>query len=246
MSPLPGLTPEALTHLGQEAWELFDVLDDVQFWVKDLHGAYVWVNRGFLINYSLDERSQVIGRTDFDLSPSHLADQYRLDDLRVLKGERIHRRLELVGRFDHTAVWSRTTKLPRHDAQGHICGSIGLTHAPLGAALEEGSPDFALARPLAYLRQHYAEPITNTTLAQLAGNSLRAFERRFTSTMHATPQQYLRRLRIRLACRILVTTNLPLGEIALDHGFCDQSHFTREFHRETGLTPGDYRARYSS
>jgi AraC-like DNA-binding protein len=35
-------------------------------------------------------------------------------------------------------------------------------------------------------------------------------------------------------------------EIAVSHGFYDQSHFVREFRRETGLTPGEYRARYAT
>jgi AraC family transcriptional regulator len=37
----------------------------------------------------------------------------------------------------------------------------------------------------------------------------------------------------------------PLAEIASEAGFCDQAHFTRTFHKLTGLTPGQYRARYS-
>ena len=108
----------ALSSSGREVWELFDFLDDVQFWVKNRHGVYLWVSRGFLMNYSLDERNQVVGSTDFDLSPPHLANQYQQDDERVLAGERIINRVELVGRFDHTAVWSHTTKLPLHDKAG--------------------------------------------------------------------------------------------------------------------------------
>ena len=47
-----------------------------------------WVNRAFLINYTIDhggERTSldsrdVLGKTDYDLSPAFLADQFRLDD----------------------------------------------------------------------------------------------------------------------------------------------------------------------
>ena len=35
-------------------------------------------------------------------------------------------------------------------------------------------------------------------------------------------------------------------EIALNHEFCDQSQITREFHRETSLTPHEYRKRYTT
>ncbi|HYF35609.1 MAG TPA: AraC family transcriptional regulator [Prosthecobacter sp.] len=229
-----------------EAWELFDFLGDVQFWVKDRRGVYLWVNRGFLMNYSLDDRAQVIGRTDFDLSPAHLADQYRLDDERVLAGERIINRVELVGRFDHTAAWSHTTKLPLHDKRGRITGSVGITHPAPASKVLPDSADAALAKAIAYIRRHHHQPIDNPHLAKLAGLSLRAFERRFVKAMHSTPQQYVRRLRVRLACRALVATSAPLADIAFDHGFCDQSHFTREFRRETGLTPREYRAHYTA
>lgn len=238
------LSNAALSTSGKEVWELFDFLEDVQFWVKDLRGVYQWVNRGFLMNYSLDERRQVIGRTDFDLSPTHLADQYRLDDERVLGGERIINRVELVGRFDHTAAWCHTTKLPLHDKGGRITGSVGITHFAPASAGQADSADASLAKVIAYIRQNQHRSIENASLAKLAGCSLRAFERRFARVMHATPQQYVRRMRVRLACRALVSGSETLAEIALNHGFCDQSHFTREFHRETGATPREYRERY--
>src|SRR6516165_700794 len=62
---------------------LFDSVDDVVVWIKDRGGRYCWVNRAFLINSSLDERRDrtdpdardVLGKTDYDLSPAFLADQ---------------------------------------------------------------------------------------------------------------------------------------------------------------------------
>lgn len=50
------------------------------------------------------------------------------------------------------------------------------------------------------------------------------------------------RSRIRFAIRKLAETDLPLAEVALAAGFCDQSHFTRVFKRETGKTPAAARA----
>ena len=68
-------------------------------------------------------------------------------------------------------------------------------------------------------------------------------ERRFREAFHLAPQQYLRRLRIRLACHPLVYSERTLAEIATAHGFCDQSHFNRTFKRFTGMAPGQYRSR---
>jgi transcriptional regulator GlxA family with amidase domain len=93
------------------------------------------------------------------------------------------------------------------------------------------------------MRRNFAEPLSNSLLARIAGRSVRAFERMFRRQMQATPQQFLRRLRLRLACRELTTSRRSLAALAADHGFCDQSHFVREFRREFGLPPGEYRKR---
>ena len=87
---------------------LLDTFEGVQCWIKDRNGRYRWVNRGFLMNYAVERLEDVIGRTDHDLSPAHLADQYRLDDERVLRGEPVAGRIERVGRFDRTEAWAES------------------------------------------------------------------------------------------------------------------------------------------
>src|SRR5258708_34857327 len=99
---------------------LFDFLEDVLAWVKDRDGRYLWVNRAFLINYAfehpnLDVEScerQVLGKTDYDLSPAFLADQFRLDDEYALAGNRIVNRIERVGEWGGVTGWNVTKKMP--------------------------------------------------------------------------------------------------------------------------------------
>ena len=74
--------------------------------------------------------------------------------------------------------------------------------------------------------------------------SLRAFERQFLASFRLPPQKYLRKLRLRIACRALIYTNEALSEVSLNCGFADQSHFTREFRRQFGRTPREYREHY--
>jgi AraC-like DNA-binding protein len=197
-----------------------------------------------LANYFLQHRDQVTGRTDHDLSPSHLADQYVQDDKRVLAGEPVENRIELVGRFDHTALWCQTTKRCLLDSKGSVIGTLGITRPARDSALERSLPESALAHVLLHMRQHFSEQLTNPTLAAICGRSVRAFERLFSHSMGMPPQQYLRRLRIRLAAQALLQKSDTMMQIALSHGFYDQSHFVREFRRETGLTPRRYQALY--
>jgi AraC-like DNA-binding protein len=223
---------------------LFDFLEDVRAWVKDKQGRYYWVNRAFLMSREAVngrvEKEEVLGRTDYDLSPEFLADQFRLDDEQVLKGEVIVNRIEMVILPDGRAAWHLTNKIPLRRKSGKVIGTAGTTR-PLNP-LVDLEPE--LGRVLAHMGEHYSEPLSNKDMAKMAGMSLRAFERKFQGEFHATPQHYLRRLRLRMASRALVNTNQPISQVAQSCGFSDQSHFTREFRSHFGSTPREYRLRY--
>jgi AraC-like DNA-binding protein/mannose-6-phosphate isomerase-like protein (cupin superfamily) len=65
----------------------------------------------------------------------------------------------------------------------------------------------------------------------------RVFRHHFGMSMGA----YARRLRLEWAAQQLSQTSDPLSRIACRAGFADQSHFTREFRRYSGVTPRQYR-----
>lgn len=233
--------------------ELFDCLEDVLAWVKDPQGRYLWVNRAFLLDYALehpdlDQRfceEHILGKTDYDLSSAFLADQFRLDDEHALAGNRIVDRIERVGEIQGVAGWNVTNKIPLYDAAGKIMGTAGISRALNKPASPPGvAAGFGLA--LEYIRDHYQRPITNQQLASVSRMSLRAFERQFLASFHLTPQKYLRKMRLRIASRALIYTNESLSELALNCGFADQSHFTREFRRQFGRTPREYREHYKA
>src|SRR5687768_16340114 len=110
----------ALPPEARQIAELFESLEDVQFWIKNRAHRYLHVNRAFLLNYDLAEQGHVLGKTDFDLSPAFLADQFIADDEQVLAGHRVVNRIELVGGADQAPHWNVTNKLPLRDARGRI------------------------------------------------------------------------------------------------------------------------------
>ena len=55
--------------------------------------------------------------------------------------------------------------------------------------------------------------------------------------------QYLNQLRLRQALRELSREETELAALAVDLGFCCQSHFTRAFRKEFGVSPGEARRR---
>jgi len=236
-----------LRRIGAEApevIELFDYLEDLPLWMKDVAGTYQWVSVSFLLNFGLKTREEVIGHNDYDLCGEALANQYRIDDERVLRGERILSRVELVGRFDHTARWCVTSKIPLHDAKGNVVGNAGVTR-PLATQGPGATPaDSPLSEAIRHVSQHFAEPITNQELAAACGLSVRAFERQFRATYQSSPHDYVRQMRVRMSCSALVFSKKSLAEVASGYGFADQSHFAKEFRRIMGDTPREYRARY--
>jgi AraC-like DNA-binding protein len=239
---LPREILRAIGVVPSEHLELFDYLEDVPLWVKDAAGYYRWVNVPFLLNYGIDRCEDILGRTDYDLSSATLANQYRLDDDRVLRGERILGRIELVGRFDHMAQWCATSKIPLHDERGRVVGTAGLTR-PL-KNLPNARDEAPLGRAVRYLSEHYARSVSNSELAGVCGMSVRALERHFLNVYHLTPHVYLRQLRVRMSCSGLVFTRKTLAQIASDVGYSDQSHFSKDFRRFLGETPSEYRTRY--
>lgn len=241
-------TLATLSRIGvvaSEVIELFDFVADSLLWLKDEAGHYQWVNVAFYLNFGLQSRAEVIGRTDYDLCGLALANQYRMDDERVLAGERIISRVELVGRFDHTARWCVTSKIPVHDAKGKVVGTAGVTR-PLNEQKPGTPSDSPLSAAIRFVSQNFNESITNRDLAKACGLSVRAFERQFRTTYHSSPHDYVRQIRVRMSCSALVFSKKSLAEVANEFGFADQSHFTKEFRRLMNETPRTYRTRCQS
>ncbi len=85
------------------------------------------------------------------------------------------------------------------------------------------------------------QPTTLAELAALSGVSRFQLLRGFARTVGVTPHAYLLQQRVRLARRLLAAGQCP-AQAATDAGFADQSHLTRAFRRQLGVTPARYRA----
>jgi len=219
--------------------ELFDYLKDVLFWIKDRKGTFRWVNTTLMVHMGRSNRDQIIGRTDFDLFEPYLANQYQMDDAQVLRGRPITSRVEMIV-FHHTPRWLVTSKLPLRNASGRIVGTAGVATMAAG----EGSriwTESRLAPAMAYIKEHYHEPVSIRAMAQTCGLSIGSFHRQFRDTYLCTPHTYVRQLRVRMSCQELVFSRRPIAVVAAECGFSDQSHFTKEFRRIMGETPRNYR-----
>lgn len=117
-----------------------------------------------------------------------------------------------------------------------------------GSAPEVNGGPRGLSRPQlrrleAFIREHLTEDISLKTLAGVAGLSPFHFVRVFKQTTGRTPHRYLLERRLERARELLLRRAPTLAEVAVEAGFCDQSHFTLHFKRAYGLTPGEFRRR---
>ncbi|HZP12363.1 MAG TPA: AraC family transcriptional regulator [Nevskiaceae bacterium] len=77
--------------------------------------------------------------------------------------------------------------------------------------------------------------------AREAGLSPFHFLRLFAKVLGVTPHQYLVRLRLRHAARLLADEERQITDVAFDVGFADLSNFVRTFHRAAGVSPRQFR-----
>lgn len=101
-----------------------------------------------------------------------------------------------------------------------------------------------LAEALRYMQAHYAEELNLTLLARHCGLSAAYLCRLCRAEIGLSPGEYLLRIRLDQACRLLRESRLNISQVALRVGFNSTAYFDRRFREETGLSPGEYVARY--
>lgn len=94
---------------------------------------------------------------------------------------------------------------------------------------------------LQYLAEHLASPITAEEMARRCHMSLSGFHRQFQQWIGTSPMNHLKHLRLNEAARLLLTTDLTLGEISERTGFANPFHFSREFKKQYRESPRRYR-----
>ncbi|HHX01193.1 MAG TPA: PAS domain-containing protein [Firmicutes bacterium] len=115
-------------------WErriLYTVLDHLpsSIYVKDHEARKIVANKANYTQAGFVKASDVIGKTDFEMFPRHLAEKFYEDDCKVLKkGETITNRVEQVISTDGVECWIVTDKYPIYDDHGDIVGLFGFGH----------------------------------------------------------------------------------------------------------------------
>jgi PAS domain S-box-containing protein len=222
--------------------ELFDHIADTVYFVKDTAGRYAAVNQTLVARCGLAAKAELLGRTAREVFPEPLGQRYLEQDLQVCtSGEPLTDLLELHLYPAGGEGWCMTDKVPVRDADSAIIGLVGVSRDLRAPGDDAGFAE--LSQAVAHLREHFAEPLRVEDMALAAGLSPYQLNRRLRAVFGLTAGQLLAKTRIDAATHLLRDTELPVAEIAIRCGYCDQSAFSRQFRAAAGLTPGQYRSR---
>lgn len=150
---------------------------------------------------------------------------------------------DVKGRIRLLAQWAIEEKRAAYPKSGPYAASL------LGAILEEYvriatfREDALVSKVRVYLENRLADKITLDDLAGAAGMSKYHFLRLFKGSAGATPMDYLRGRRLEKARDLVLTTGLPLKDIAARVGFADEYHLSSLFRKYLKKPPGYFRKR---
>jgi AraC-like DNA-binding protein len=99
----------------------------------------------------------------------------------------------------------------------------------------------AIARALAFIRDHHGDRIGPGDIAAVAGLSESRLRALFRARLGESPHAALARIRLEEAKRLLTSTDLPIADIALRTRYADQSALTRRLRSAFGTTPSAFR-----
>jgi AraC-like DNA-binding protein len=95
---------------------------------------------------------------------------------------------------------------------------------------------------LSYIAKNLSRELRETELAEIAGQSASAFSRYFRRHTGVPFVQYVNRLRINLACQLLMSGELTITDICYRVGFNNLSNFHRQFLLQKSMPPSRWRA----
>ncbi|MGB3485044.1 MAG: AraC family transcriptional regulator [Mycobacterium sp.] len=119
-----------------------------------------------------------------------------------------------------------------------------LLTGPLGETVRQvgvGDSDLALiSRTIAWIRDHYAEPMRIEDLARLSGMSSSHLHRRFRAVTAMSPLQFQKRIRLQQARTLLLARPGDIAGVGHAVGYDSASQFTREYRRLFGAPPSQH------
>jgi len=132
--------------------------------------------------------------------------------------------------------------LQRLGPSSTIAGTDGCDAMPAAVRAPRGGlAPWQVRKLTTYVEMHLDSEIATTDLAALVKLSTFYFCRAFRESFNESPHAYVMRRRIERAQGLMLHSDASLGQIAIDSGFAEQTHFNKSFRRIVGESPGAWR-----
>ena len=132
--------------------------------------------------------------------------------------------------------WAKESRISEAYRRGSLDGIL----AEVLQLAEEHEAEFVI-RVRQYIIQNMDKPITLAQLAAHARLSLNYFGHHYRRTCGQTPMNDLRRIRLARAKQLLLSTNLPIKQVAVKVGFSNESSLSHALRKYEGLSPTEIR-----
>ena len=122
-----------------------------------------------------------------------------------------------------------------------LCHMLSLLQITIGDVRSIESKSKTFDSILAFVQRNIMQDITLRSIADACACSESTVSHLFKEYTNQSVKKYINNLRIKQAERLLVTTDLPIGNIATLCGFADANYFSTAFKKSVGLSPVKYR-----
>jgi AraC-like DNA-binding protein len=112
------------------------------------------------------------------------------------------------------------------------------------AAVRGGLAQWQIRRVMTHIETYLMTSISVADLSAITRLSKSHFSRAFRASVGEPVHAYIIRRRMERAQQLMLTTDQPLCQIALDCGLSDQAHFSRLFRRVVGVSPNVWRRQW--
>jgi AraC-like DNA-binding protein len=171
----------------------------------------------------MDEFPPLVGPTPRGIASTPMTDELAVSVIRLLECLKTPRDSRILGR-----------QMVREIVYRVLCGEQG---GSLRALASRDDHFARIARVLRHVHTEYAKPLSVEDLARRAGMSVPAFHHYFKLVTASSPLQYLKRIRLDHARRLMAHDGYNAGTAARAVGYESPSQFGREFKRLFGVTP---------
>lgn len=213
-------------------------------WIAD-KGQGIWSNRTLeMVFLQFTEKvlcSQLLALPEF----SHVAKALSLSEQGIhIVGQTLNEVSELMLQMPYMKGFERMLHFFK------MMDIIGKSDSLIHLASKEylitrfSSQNKRIATIHEYLMNNYREEVDLERLAEMVNMAEGSLCRFFKQNMGLTIFEYLNKIKVEFACKLLMDLSLSVLEVCLDSGFNNLSHFNKQFRKSTGVSPSVYRTRF--